>query len=111
MRVGYQRGPASRLSCVGCRGVAAQEWAHIHGTDPEDTQNYAPLCIPCHKEYDGHPNSKLTQEQASEIRRRYAAGGVSQRKLGGEYGVSLVAVQNILNGKTWKERGQDHYAD
>ena len=47
--------------------------------------------------------SKLTEEQVSEIRHRYAAGDVSQTKLAAEYGVSQVMVSQIVRRKTWTE--------
>jgi hypothetical protein len=45
----YQWGPASMYLCEGACNGLAQEWANVHGTD-----QYVPLCIPCHRVYD-HP--------------------------------------------------------
>ena len=45
--------------------------------------------------------SKLTEEQVLEIRSRYAAGDISQRKLGGEFGVSQVTIGAITRRRTW----------
>lgn len=50
--------------------------------------------------------SKLSHPKAREIRHRYASGGVSQRALAGEYGVTLRAIQQVLSGKTWVGGGQ-----
>jgi hypothetical protein len=51
-----KRGPAKLLKCVHCaeKGIdkQAHDWAHIHGTDPEDVMNYVPLCRKCHMAYD-----------------------------------------------------------
>jgi hypothetical protein len=44
----------------------------------------------------------LTEEQVIEIRTRYAAGGISRRLLGIEYGVSGVTIKHIVVGDTWK---------
>lgn len=47
------------------------------------------------------PLTKFTEQQVSEIKMKYAAGGVSQRALAREYGVSHTAVWSILNGQRW----------
>lgn len=49
-------------------------------------------------------SAKLTNEQASEIRRKYAQGGCSHSSLGKEYGVSHTSIKKILHGITFKER-------
>ena len=45
--------------------------------------------------------AKLTEEQVIEIRSRYAAGGVSQRKLAAEFGVGQQLISRIIRRKTW----------
>lgn len=47
-------------------------------------------------------NNKLTWAQVQEIRSRYAAGGVLQRELGAEFGVTQVQISAIVRGKQWK---------
>lgn len=47
-------------------------------------------------------HKKLSMQQAEEIRERYARGGISQRVLGAEYGVSHGAVAAIVKGRAWK---------
>lgn len=47
--------------------------------------------------------AKLSWLQVREIRERYAAGGITQKALGREYGVNDVTVSLIVNYKTWKE--------
>lgn len=46
--------------------------------------------------------AKLTQEQVNEIRRRYAAGGITVRQLAKEYPVSKSEVHNIIRQEVWK---------
>ncbi|HYS37818.1 MAG TPA: hypothetical protein VEO01_19545 [Pseudonocardiaceae bacterium] len=46
---------------------------------------------------------KLTAESVAEIRSRWAAGGVEQRQLATEYGVSCGLVTAIVRGVIWKE--------
>jgi predicted GIY-YIG superfamily endonuclease len=45
---------------------------------------------------------KLTNEQAQEIRDRYAKGGISQSKLGLEYGINQYSVSCIIRNLTYK---------
>lgn len=45
--------------------------------------------------------AKLTEQDAAEIRRLYAAGGVSQRILGERFGVDRKVVFDILHGRLW----------
>ncbi|MFI8352597.1 HNH endonuclease [Streptomyces cyaneofuscatus] len=45
--------------------------------------------------------AKLTEKQVRGIRLRYANGEASQRKLGGEYGVSRETIRWIVTGKSW----------
>lgn len=51
---------------------------------------------------DDHCCAKLTAVKVREIRRRYAAGGISHHALAGEYGVSYSAVYGAVTRRTWK---------
>jgi len=46
-------------------------------------------------------SAKLTEDQVREIRARYAAGGISQSKLGKEYGLAQATVGELLRRVTW----------
>lgn len=48
-----------------------------------------------------HVGAKLTDEQVRAIRSRYAAGGVTQRRLAAEFGVSNQLVSTIVRRKVW----------
>lgn len=48
-----------------------------------------------------HPNAALTEKQVQGIRSRYADGGVLQRELAAEYGVSVKTINHILCGRRW----------
>lgn len=50
-----------------------------------------------------HSNARLSSVQVDEIRRRYAAGGVTQAALGAEFGVSQVNISHIIRRKLWKQ--------
>ena len=49
-----------------------------------------------------NPAAKLTAESVSEIRRRYALGGVSQQELANAFGVSQPMIGNIVRGHSWR---------
>jgi hypothetical protein len=49
-----------------------------------------------------NPNAKLTEEVVAELRRRYAAGGVSFGSLGREYDISGYAVSQAIRAESWK---------
>lgn len=46
--------------------------------------------------------AKLTEGQVLNLRARYAAGGITQRDLAFEYGVSRSLVSVIVTRKAWK---------
>lgn len=48
------------------------------------------------------PMAKLTEHAVREIRRRYAAGGISQTALALEYGVHNVTISEIVLRKKWR---------
>lgn len=105
-RVMHARGRADHCEwrdTVGCSSIA-YEWAHLHETDPGDPQNYVSLCKPCHQSYDGqvgetHASAKLTDDQIAEIRRRYAAGDISQQSLANEFGIHQASISKIVLGQ------------
>lgn len=49
----------------------------------------------------GH-NSKITNDQADEIRTRYAEGGISQSALGAIYGLSQSKISRIVQRKSYR---------
>ena len=50
---------------------------------------------------EAHPNAKLVDQLVREIRARYAAGGISQRKLAAEMGISHHALRRVVVGDGW----------
>ena len=46
--------------------------------------------------------AKLTEEQVAEIRRLYATGQYTQRKLGFMYGVAQCHISAITRGHLWR---------
>lgn len=49
-----------------------------------------------------HPNSLLTDSSVRELRRRYAAGGITQENLAREYGIDQTTVSDIVRRRSWK---------
>jgi len=50
---------------------------------------------------EAHSQAKLTAEQVIEIRALYAAGGITQTKLGEQFGVVRSLIGLIINHKVW----------
>jgi hypothetical protein len=50
-----------------------------------------------------NPNVSFTPEAVVELRRRYAAGGITMQALADEHGVGLTTVFYIIHRITWKE--------
>ena len=46
-------------------------------------------------------NAKLSLVDVEEIRRRYALGGISQEKLGLEFGVKQNTISSVITGTNW----------
>lgn len=44
---------------------------------------------------------KLTKEEAQKIKNIYVAGGITQKELGDQFGVSRETVSHIVQGRTW----------
>ncbi len=49
-----------------------------------------------------HPLAKLTESAVIDIRRRYAAGGISQQALADEYGVNQTKISEVVRRRTWR---------
>lgn len=49
----------------------------------------------------------LNWTTVGEIRRKYAAGGISQRALAAQYGVTQGAIKQVVNYRSWKGDGTD----
>lgn len=48
-------------------------------------------------------NAKLTRAQVESIRRQYATGGITQKRLAKNHGVSFQNIHEIVHHHTWKE--------
>jgi hypothetical protein len=61
-----------------------------------------------HVQGDRVGTAKLTEANVLEIRRRYAAGGVTQKSLAAEFGVKPPAIQAIINRRKWRHLEPQH---
>ncbi len=107
-------GSASKFKCLCNR--PARSWAWKHDTDPNDIDNYMPMCNSCHVKYDdsgfkpGHTESqgvkhhkaKLTEQDVLDIRARYAVGDIKQYEIAKIYGVTQPTINAIINRKIWQ---------
>lgn len=103
LRIVRARGKASEYLCDSCEEGSngerwTMDWAHIHDTDPNDVNNYMPMCRKCHMLYD---KSSLVAAQVLEIR-ELLSKGVAQHKIAKEYGVSQMTISRINTRKTWR---------
>lgn len=57
--------------------------------------------FPTPRHGEANPMSRLTARHVAEIRRRYAAGGITMAELASEYGVATMTVQRALRGTSW----------
>jgi hypothetical protein len=51
---------------------------------------------------EANPQAKLTAADVTAIRRRYAAGGISQRALAAEMGVCQGTISHVVRGNAWR---------
>jgi hypothetical protein len=49
-----------------------------------------------------HHQARLTASDVIEIRRRWASGGIRQRELGNEFGVTKATISAVVRGCIWK---------
>lgn len=56
-----------------------------------------------HAKGEWHGRSVLTWEKVRKIRDSYVSGGVTQRALAREWGVSQTTIHRILTNKNWKD--------
>lgn len=106
LKIRNKYGCAIDYYCDECEGPAS-DWAHIHGTDPENIDNYKPMCRSCHMIYDSptqgskHGNSILTEDDVREIRKLHATGQYRVWQIAAKFGVARQTVTNITSRKKW----------
>ena len=74
--VARARGRAAEHVCSEGCGKQARQWAHVHDSNPDDVQNYKPMCIGCHRTYDD------IERRSSEAQKGKARPDVAARMAG-----------------------------
>lgn len=82
--------------CVSCGSKKSVQWANISQRYKRNVEDWKELCSVCHRKFDGI--TKLTRNQATEIKRRYMFGE-KQLRLAREFGVDQGTISNIIRGK------------
>lgn len=87
------------------RVLSGYSWSHTAG--PEQVAEACRIITTNRTVFtprgDRNRNSRFTAEQVLDIRARYAAGGVSQRRLAADHGVSQAAISKIVRRENWSQ--------
>lgn len=103
-------GPIPDGLCVlhRCDNRACANPAHLFlGTKGDNSRDMcakgrAPTQVdPSRVQGENHPRAKLTAAEVVSIREEYARGGVLFREIAKEYGMSVAAIQHLINGRSW----------
>lgn len=96
------RVPSGLLVCHTCDVRACVNPGHLfvgtHQENMDDMKRKGRKSVPRGEDRPGHV---LTSESVASIRIRYANGGIFQRHLAEEFGVSESAINHIVNYKRW----------
>lgn len=94
--------------------VRRETWVHIGGAAaPEDRTSkratgnrHGSVTKPeARPRGSNHPRAKITEEQALEIRERFATGTCTKKGMAREYGIDGKALRRLLYGETWAHVG------
>lgn len=87
------------------RPVCIAPWHLRWGTPAENTQEAYARGLAKALAGEDNVHAVLTEQAVRDIRSRYGAGGVKQRELAVEYGVTQTQVSKIVTGRSWKSQG------
>lgn len=94
---GHALDDANRLTEVLPSG--RKRWRRLACRQDRDARRRAETAARGHRP---SPNQRLSEAKATEIRRRYAAGGVSQSALAAEYGVNQTLISMVVRRQIWQ---------
>lgn len=95
--------PEGKYVCHQCDNPACCNPEHLFlGTQFENMADMYRKGREPNKLGQNNPASKLTDADVRQIRKMYAAGGVSQAALGRKYGVSTVMIGLIVRREKWQ---------
>ena len=95
--------PEGLCICHTCDNRLCCNSAHLFlGTVADNNSDRKAKGRNANRHGESNTNAKLTEAQVREIRERYAAGGILQRELAQEYGVSRKAISLVVTNKRWQ---------
>lgn len=95
--------PDGKESCHSCNTRSCCNPMHIRpGTHQENIDDRRLFGKPYSLRGERVANAKLTDDAVQRLWRLHVIGRKSQREIAALLGVSQVAVNHVLNGKTWK---------
>lgn len=98
--------PGDLLVCHSCDNPSCVNPAHLwlgtHGDNLQDAYEKGRIHVRA-GERNGENNglAKLTNDQVLDMRKRYAAGRITQKQLAAEYGITQATFSCVVNRKTW----------
>ena len=93
--------PDDMLVCHHCDNPACVRPDHLFLGTP--AENSADMMAKGRQTFgEINPSAKITDEQVRDARLRYAAGGITQKQLAQELGISRSNVSLLVRGKAWK---------
>jgi len=94
--------PKERLVCHTCDNPICVNPTHLFiGTHLDNSNDKINKGRDYHPEGEDHPRSKLSQDDIRTIR-ALAKAGMSQSKIGKQFGIDQTHAGNIINHKNWK---------
>ena len=89
-------------ACHRCDNRRCVQVSHMFvGTSAENTADRDAKGRQARQRGEAQGAAKLTWERAEKIRRIYGAGGITQRDLAASEGVTAMAINKIVNNRSW----------
>lgn len=99
--------PPDKAVCHSCDNRACVNPAHLWlGSLTENNRDRAQKGRNRDQSGTRNNQAKLTDEKVANIRSRYRAGGIFQRELAAEFGVTQTMVGRIVRGDAWRHVGE-----
>jgi hypothetical protein len=101
--------PDGKIVCHTCDNRKCCNPAHLYaGTTADNARDRQERGRASTKRARGSKASKakLTEADVIAIRQRYAAGGITQTMLAGEYGIDTSSISDIVRRESWRHVGQ-----
>lgn len=94
--------PADSFICHHCDNPPCTNPDHLYAGDPQTNGRDAAVRDRySHRPGEANPSARLASQTVESIRRDYATGRFTQRRLALEYGVSTTHLNRIVRGQSW----------